>query len=144
MQRLRPGAVFNPGDPESHPASTAAVQLTIERVDQQVKITWPVSATSYTLQSSPELVSPAWNTVPAATNKVGDSVTLLSPATESRRFYRLVKTQPTGRIWTVRLRRWKPGTLSHRMGEGQLLKTRCLLGKGEGVPQRHGPKAPGV
>jgi hypothetical protein len=65
-------------------SAPARPTITIQLIGSNVQISWPPAATGFSLQQSDSLSNPNW--VPAPT---GNPVSI--PATEAKRFYRLIK-----------------------------------------------------
>lgn len=64
------------------------VELGVRVSGNKVEISWPASATDWTLQETPSLSEPAWSAVSIAPTVVGDRLVVEVPV-EGTRFYRL-------------------------------------------------------
>jgi hypothetical protein len=70
----------------------APVPLSIQHTGASVVLLWPTNSASFTLQSSFSLTLPVtWSTVPGSPALSGTNYTLTLPATNSTRFFRLVR-----------------------------------------------------
>jgi hypothetical protein len=59
--------------------------------DDSVAISWPSSFNGFVLQEKPELDNQAWTDVTATVNNNGNTLTIIVPATQTERFYRLIQ-----------------------------------------------------
>src|SRR5438046_5051864 len=75
--------VIEPASASSQP------QLTIIRSGANVILTWPTSATGFTLQSTTNLLSPVWIANPPAPVVVNGQNTVTNPISVSQQFFRL-------------------------------------------------------
>jgi uncharacterized repeat protein (TIGR01451 family) len=72
-----------------------AIALSASRVDQNIVISWPASATGYVLESTPNLGSAiTWSTVGTPPQQVGNQMTVTLGVTNSGQFFRLHGTSP--------------------------------------------------
>jgi hypothetical protein len=90
------GGNWSPDDPDLDGSGTVfsislpQPQLTMTLSETNVILTWPVSATGYRLQSTTNLVSPAfWLTVSNAPFANNGNNTVTNPISGSSMFYRL-------------------------------------------------------
>lgn len=72
--------------------SVPSPQLSITRSGGNVTISWPSSAAGYQLQSAPGLVPPvAWSSVTQTPSTNGNMISVVTPVSSSRQFFRLQK-----------------------------------------------------
>jgi uncharacterized repeat protein (TIGR03803 family) len=65
--------------------------LTMTFSGTNASLSWPASATGFTLQSTTDLVSRAWSAVPTPPVPVNGQNTVSDPLSSTQRFYRLIK-----------------------------------------------------
>jgi hypothetical protein len=65
------------------------VRLTAQRSGGQVRLSWPVSADGFLLQSAASLMAPQWQVMPVTPQVQGESYTLTVPASGTSSFFRL-------------------------------------------------------
>ncbi len=65
--------------------------LTLNPSGPDVVLTWPTNATSFTLHSTTNLMSPLWNTVSPAPVVVNGQNVVTNPISGTQRFYRLIQ-----------------------------------------------------
>ena len=80
-----PGTVFSISLPSSQP------QLTIASSGQNVLLSWPTTATGFTLQSTTNLLSPVWTTNLPAPVGVSGQYLVTNPITGTQQFFRLAQ-----------------------------------------------------
>lgn len=82
IENLRVGAL---------PGGAAGPALTIERLDQNLRVAWPAAQTGFILKSAGSLPAPAWTEVNAPVVVEGDENVVTLPIEESVLFLRLEK-----------------------------------------------------
>ena len=82
------GAWVSPFMPLTQAAQPAPL-LTIKLVGNQVRVSWPLSATGFELEERAELNSGNWSTIAGPYQSDATEHFVLAPANQASRFYRL-------------------------------------------------------
>lgn len=65
------------------------MKLTCHRSGDRIAVSWPVTAATFTLESTPDLTDPMWSAWPAAPTAANGMNTVHVPATGNPRYFRL-------------------------------------------------------
>jgi hypothetical protein len=92
--RLNDAAIMALGTPTASGIplpSQAAPSISVSRSGANILISWPASASGFTLQSSGAIAGAAWSSAGGTSVTSGDQVTVTVPITAENRFFRLKK-----------------------------------------------------
>jgi hypothetical protein len=67
------------------------VWLSVERISNDVLLSWPATATNFLLRSTASLILPDWQPVPITPQAQGGFYRVTVPATNSAAFFRLMR-----------------------------------------------------